>query len=465
MNPLLVLVMALAAAAGPLADIWWVEWVEEALEQSPGEAAGLMHGRLRAELSRSVSGVRWRTSGAMTVRVGAFNVNFAGAGSRPIHPNGSIDRSAAVTVKAPGMELGIGRLRGGLGSGLLVRTTSPWGDVGAWSGPWTGRPTGLRAHPGSAPDVEATGTYLSGSRRPWTLAHVRTRDGSGWWLASIVPMRNLEAVVMVGESAAGLEADGALALGRAAMGIAAASWLLDGEEGGAVEFRFAAGKGDRFGLRAWRVWGPPPPLAPLPRGAGERWRSGLSFGMKLRPASGWLILSELERRYGSAATLGGSRWERRFDISRSGTDGISMRLRLIERYEEEYRQWGGCDSRGVVREALSVHIPAGMAGALGAGLQHSSERAGRGTAGVWLQLDRPTGLPHAYVRLARIFRADGSAVWWSEPTPSGTWGVRADRRLATRIVLGASGAGGRFHIRIALQHGDDPELMVVWQSR
>lgn len=466
MNPLLALLLAAAMVGGPLADLQWAEYLEAIesqlaeVEPPPAPLFGL-----RAEHRSGMDGKRSTLSGRVSLAgiVTDFRLE--------VQPEQRPDRdpvflSAAIGTGSGRLRVDTGPLRGGLGSGLLV-WSGRWGSSPYYGAAWSGLPARLRARPASRAAGVPTGIVVTAGRsRQWVFVTARLPQGGRLAAAGWTPASALRFVVAAWTGGRGLEVT--TGTNRDALSwrlSASAWWVRSGGRSGAVEMLLSGGQAwGRWWFRLWRA--PDAPIAAPPvRGATKRYRSGGHLGVRLRPAGRATLEGAVQVGLGGGGPLVAARWEERLGFSIGLWEGGKALLRARWRSEEERVPW-----RGTVRSdsrLLDLRLQTGRFGSLHAtaGLKVVAHDVYGTSAGGWLQLVLSRSRWRAWSHLTRTLPAPGQPIYWYEPAPAGSWGIRAVRKGEMRMMLGAAARPEGWHMQVVLSRRGFTGVRLGWRFR
>ena len=466
MTNLLLPAAILALLAGPLAELRWETYLELVMEQlGPVEPAPPVGHAVRIEY-RSIGPAE------RSVAAGEFAVGSIRPAFRLERRPGMASRGRAGSVSLAGSArsgrtvLGVGPVRGGLGSGLLI-WTGRWGGRSGFSSAWSGLPPALRAAPVTPSTDPYRGLVLDiGRYRPITLTVLRRHDRS-WITAAAWSWRaGASAVIAVWSRGGGLEATVGSPNARLAWRLTGAAWEgVGGRWRGVAELRLSGGAtAARWSARLWHGSGRSP-AASWVWGGSRIYRWGHAMGIRMRPGPGTALEGAIERAYGDAGAGPRSRWSEQLLLTTRISPLGAIRLRLRQRGEDVSTPWTGRSESRQQSISLSLSSPSSTVMRWFVESKFARDVARGRSFGVrceWRIVGRSW---QAWTGITRSLVSAGVPLYWFDSAPAGSWGMRSAWVSETRVAIGISARPEGWHVQLVVGPGRQVGVVAGWRVR
>ncbi len=464
MNLLFILAVAIAALDSPLAELQWQAYLESVSEQVGAlEPIRPDPGGLRLE-HRSIGPIeRTLVIGealARPVKL-AYRLERRWSGAA----DGAVgSASLAWTARLGRMVVGLGPVRGGLGSGLLV-WAGRWGGQIGFSTAWSGLPPLLRVAP-SSPSIEVpTGlTADLGARRRLTVVAIRL-PGRAWLAAAgWSPAREVSTVVATWPGGGGIETTVGSRGERLGWRFSGAIWNASAQRWrGTGEIRLSGGAREaRWSFRVWQGGGRPPGAPGVWRGS-TTYRQGYAMGIRLRPGRSTALEATVERGMSDWRSAQRTRWGEQLLLTVGLRKVGRIQVRLREKGEEKAAPWSGRERIGSRTFSLRLESSAsGMVHRQGELKVTRDITRGR-SLGFRSELSVVRRKWRIWAGLTRSIISTGVPLYWYERVPVGSWGMRAARESGTRVTLGVSTRPEGWHFQLVVVAGRQIGLLAGWR--
>ncbi len=469
MSPELLLLLLQLLALGPAARFRWEESAGEVVQAIREQRLETLSSpALRGWIRKEEGGVRSSITLTGSIKIGGSSLRLSvrsdrvGSGDRPTF-------SPAASLTAGGWRMSAGPLKGGLGSGLLLRGER-WMSTGAAPGSaWRGIPTGLRAGPvtdsGTAPAA-----YVLGKRggRGVTLALISDPDRSrGEHLAAGYRVSECTGILFVGSGeSGGVEVMTGMRRGGILWRLGVAGWGSSEAGPGHVIEAALSGRGDGTGWEA-RIWawsGSRPLLAPPVEGATSSRRVGLRLAAALRPPGPLKVDASMEVAGPEPSRPRPGWWREQLEIMWGGYAGPGGRLRLRRTVDMEEQAWTGRVSEE--RLLMQVRVWSGSRESIRVRgeLRLDGVDNGGTSRGVWVELDYHQRAWNAFVRGTYSLPEGGIPLYWFEPGPVQVWRVRREGKRGARIIAGLRTIPQGLYLHVVLGEDVQPGFLIGWRS-